>query len=222
MFSRTEKLIGADGMQKLFSARVLIVGVGGVGGYAVETLARAGIGALGIMDGDVVDATNKNRQIIATDETVGMPKVDAFERRILSINPHCSVMKFNERFSAKNCKALDMNWDYVIDAIDSFEDKVDLICLAKEKELRIVSAMGAGNRVTPCDFEISDIYKTSYDPLAKKLRRALKDRSVKSLEVCYTKSPAEAVADGVGSVSYIPPLCGIKLGGHVVSSLLGR
>lgn len=220
MFTRTQKLIGEDGLQRLFASRVLVVGVGGVGGYTVEMLARAGVGTLGIMDGDLVDITNKNRQIIALDSTVGIPKVDVFEKRICDINTNCNVIKLGERFSADNSKVLDMEWDYVVDAIDSFEDKVNLICLAKQKDIKIISAMGAGNRVELCDFEICDIYKTSYDPLAKKLRKALKERDIKKHDVCYTNSPAMPTYGGVGSVSYVPPLCGIKLAGFVITKLL--
>ena len=220
MFSRTQKLIGDDGLQRLFASKVLVVGVGGVGGYSVEMLARAGVGTLGIMDGDLVDITNKNRQIIALDTTIGLPKVEAFKNRICDINPNCNVLTFNERFSVDNTKVLDMDWDYIIDAIDSFEDKVNLICLAKQKGIKIISAMGAGNRVELCDFEICDIYKTSYDPLAKKLRKALKDRDIKSHDVCYTKTPTLSTSGGVGSVSYVPPLCGIKLAGFVIQNIL--
>lgn len=221
MFSREIKLIGDDGLQRLFASRVLVVGVGGVGGYVVEMLARAGVGTIGMMDKDVVDISNKNRQIIALDSTLGMPKVKAFEQRIKDINANCSVISICERFSADNTYVLDMGWDMVVDAIDSFADKVELICLAKQKGLDIISAGGAGNRVELCDFEICDIYKTSYDPLAKKLRKALKDRGIKNLDICYTKSPA-IVCDGVGSISYIPPLSGIKIAGYVIGRLLEK
>ncbi len=221
MFSREIKLIGDDGLQRLFASRVLVVGVGGVGGYVVEMLARAGVGTIGMMDKDVVDISNKNRQIIALDSTLGMPKVKAFEQRIKDINANCSVISICERFSADNTSVLDMGWDMVVDAIDSFADKVELICLAKQKGLDIISAGGAGNRVELCDFEICDIYKTSYDPLAKKLRKALKDRDIKNLDICYTKSPA-IVCDGVGSISYIPPLSGIKIAGYVIGRLLEK
>ncbi len=221
MFSREIKLIGDDGLQRLFASRVLVVGVGGVGGYVVEMLARAGVGTIGMMDKDVVDISNKNRQIIALDSTLGMPKVKAFEQRIKDINANCSVISICERFSAGNTSVLDMGWDMVVDAIDSFADKVELICLAKQKGLDIISAGGAGNRVELCDFEICDIFKTSYDPLAKKLRKALKDRDIKNLDICYTKSPA-IVCDGVGSISYIPPLSGIKIAGYVVGRLLEK
>lgn len=219
-FERTQKLIGKEGLQRLFASKVLVVGVGGVGGYAVEMLARAGVGTIGIMDSDDVDVTNLNRQIIALNSNVGMSKVESFEKRIVDINPNCKVIAIKERFSASNSNILDGDWDYVIDAIDSFEDKVNLICLAKEKGLNIVSAMGAGNRIVSCDFEICDIYKTSYDALAKKLRKALRERGVKSLYVCYTKEPSISITGGVGSMSYVPPVCGIKIAGYVINQIL--
>ena len=219
-FDRTVKLIGDEGLQKLFGSKVLVIGVGGVGGYAVEMLARSGVGTIGIMDSDNVDITNLNRQIIALDSTLGMSKVDAFSKRIADINPNCNVIAIKERFSASNSDVLNSDWDYVIDAIDSFEDKVDLICLAKDRGLNIVSAMGAGNRTVNCDFEICDIYKTSYDALAKKLRKALRDRGVKSLDVCYTKEPTISTTGGVGSISYVPSMCGIKIASFVITQIL--
>ena len=214
-------MIGEEGLQRLFASKVLVVGVGGVGGYAVEMFARAGVGTIGIMDSDVVDISNLNRQIIALNSTVGMSKVEAFGKRIADINPNCNVIEFNERFSADNSKVLDMDWDFIVDAIDSFADKVDLICLAKQKNLNIISAMGAGNRIANCDFEICDIYKTSYDALAKKLRKALRERGITKLDVCYTKEPTLPTDGGVGSMSYVPPVCGIKIAGFVVNKLLG-
>ena len=222
IFDRSVKLIGEDGLQRLFASRVLIIGVGGVGGYAVETLARSGVGVIGIMDGDDVDVTNINCQMIALDSTVGEAKVHAFCKRIADINPNCKVIARKERFSKNNCDILDMGWDYIIDAIDSFEDKVDLIDIAKSKGLNIVSAMGAGNRTAVCDFEICDVYKTSYDALAKKLRKALRDRDIKNLDVCYTKEPVIPTIGGVGSMSYVPPLCGIKIAGFVINKLLEK
>ncbi|MDE5549224.1 MAG: ThiF family adenylyltransferase [Clostridia bacterium] len=221
-FDRTQKLIGDEGLQRLFASKVLVIGVGGVGGYAVEMLARCGVGTIGIMDSDDVEESNLNRQIIALSSTLGMSKVDAFSKRIADINSNCNVIAIKERFSANNCGILDGDWDYVIDAIDSFEDKVNLICLAKEKGLNVISAMGAGNRIVNCDFEICDIYKTSYDALAKKLRKALREKGVKSLDVCYTKEPTISTTGGVGSISYVPPMCGIKIAGHVIEQLLKK
>lgn len=222
MWSRITRLIGQDGLEKLIGKSVLIVGIGGVGGYVAEMLARCGIGRVGIMDFDVVDISNINRQIIALNSNIGEYKTDVMKSRILDINPDCEVVAINSRFNADSAAVLDGGWDYVVDAIDSFEEKVALICLAKEKGLNIVSAMGAGNRIKPCTFEITDIYKTSYDALAKKLRKTLREKGITKLDVCYTKEPTVSVSQGVGSVSYVVAECGIKTAGFVIDRLLSQ
>lgn len=222
MWSRITRLIGQDGLEKLIGKSVLIVGIGGVGGYVAEMLARCGIGRVGIMDFDVVDISNINRQIIALNSNIGEYKTDVMKSRILDINPDCEVVAINSRFNADSAAVLDGGWDYVVDAIDSFDDKVSLICLAKEKGLNIVSAMGAGNRIKPCTFEITDIYKTSYDALAKKLRKTLREKGITKLDVCYTKEPTVSVSQGVGSVSYVVAECGIKTAGFVIDRLLSQ
>ena len=222
MWSRITRLIGQDGLEKLVGKSVLIVGIGGVGGYVAEMLARCGIGRVGIMDFDVVDISNINRQIIALNSNIGECKTDVMKARILDINPDCEVIAINSRFNADSAAVLDGGWDYVVDAIDSFEEKVALICLAKEKGLNIVSAMGAGNRIKPCTFEITDIYKTSYDALAKKLRKTLREKGITKLDVCYTKEPVLSVSQGVGSVSYVVAECGIKTAGFVIDRLLSQ
>ena len=222
MWSRITRLIGQDGLEKLVGKSVLIVGIGGVGGYVAEMLARCGIGRVGIMDFDVVDISNINRQIIALNSNIGECKTDVMKARILDINPDCEVVAINSRFNADSAAVLDGGWDYVVDAIDSFEEKVALICLAKEKGLNIVSAMGAGNRIKPCTFEITDIYKTSYDALAKKLRKTLREKGITKLDVCYTKEPTVSVSQGVGSVSYVVAECGIKTAGFVIDRLLSQ
>ena len=222
MWSRITRLIGQDGLEKLIGKSVLIVGIGGVGGYVAEMLARCGIGRVGIMDFDVVDISNINRQIIALNSNIGECKTDVMKARILDINPDCEVVAINSRFNADSAAVLDGGWDYVVDAIDSFEEKVALICLAKEKGLNIVSAMGAGNRIKPCTFEITDIYKTSYDALAKKLRKTLREKGITKLDVCYTKEPTVSVSQGVGSVSYVVAECGIKTAGFVIDRLLSQ
>lgn len=222
MWSRITRLIGQDGLEKLVGKSVLIVGIGGVGGYVAEMLARCGIGRVGIMDFDVVDISNINRQIIALNSNIGECKTDVMKARILDINPDCEVVAINSRFNADSAAVLDSGWDYVVDAIDSFEEKVALICLAKEKGLNIVSAMGAGNRIKPCTFEITDIYKTSYDALAKKLRKTLREKGITKLDVCYTKEPVLSVSQGVGSVSYVVAECGIKTAGFVIDRLLSQ
>ena len=222
MWSRITRLIGQDGLEKLIGKSVLIVGIGGVGGYVAEMLARCGIGRVGIMDFDVVDISNINRQIIALNSNIGECKTDVMKARILDINPDCEVVAINSRFNADSASVLDGGWDYVVDAIDSFEEKVALICLAKEKGLNIVSAMGAGNRIKPCTFEITDIYKTSYDALAKKLRKTLREKGITKLDVCYTKEPVVSVSQGVGSISYVVAECGIKTAGFVIDRLLSQ
>ena len=222
MWSRITRLIGQDGLEKLIGKSVLIVGIGGVGGYVAEMLARCGIGRVGIMDFDVVDISNINRQIIALNSNIGECKTDVMKARILDINPDCEVVAINSRFNADSASVLDSGWDYVVDAIDSFEEKVALICLAKEKGLNIVSAMGAGNRIKPCTFEITDIYKTSYDALAKKLRKTLREKGITKLHVCYTKEPTLSVSQGVGSISYVVAECGIKTAGFVIDRLLSQ
>ena len=222
MWSRITRLIGQDGLEKLIGKSVLIVGIGGVGGYVAEMLARCGIGRVGIMDFDVVDISNINRQIIALNSNIGECKTDVMKARILDINPDCEVVAINSRFNADSATVLDGGWNYVVDAIDSFEDKVALICLAKERGLNIVSAMGAGNRIKPCTFEITDIYKTSYDALAKKLRKTLREKGITKLDVCYTKEPVLSVSQGVGSVSYVVAECGIKTAGFVIDRLLSQ
>lgn len=222
MWSRITRLIGRDGLEKLIGKSVLIVGIGGVGGYVAEMLARCGIGRVGIMDFDVVDISNINRQIIALNSNIGECKTDVMKARILDINPDCEVVAINSRFNADSATVLDGGWNYVVDAIDSFEDKVALICLAKERGLNIVSAMGAGNRIKPCTFEITDIYKTSYDALAKKLRKTLREKGITKLDVCYTKVPVVSVSQGVGSISYVVAECGIKTAGFVIDRLLSQ
>lgn len=222
MWSRITRLIGQDGLEKLIGKSVLIVGIGGVGGYVAEMLARCGIGRVGIMDFDVVDISNINRQIIALNSNIGECKTDVMKARILDINPDCEVVAINSRFNADSATVLEGGWNYVVDAIDSFEDKVALICLAKERGLNIVSAMGAGNRIKPCTFEITDIYKTSYDALAKKLRKTLREKGITKLDVCYTKEPVVSVSQGVGSISYVVAECGIKTAGFVIDRLLSQ
>lgn len=220
-FDRTKILLG-DSFDKLTSAHVLAVGVGGVGGYAVEMLARAGIGNLTLVDGDTVDITNINRQIIALDETVGEFKCDVFVKRIANISPDCIVRARNYRLNADTIKEIfDSKYDYVIDAIDSVADKVELIKYCTDNEIPIISAMGAGNRTGWVDFEITDIYKTSYDGLSKKMRKLLKKVGVTKHTVVATNTPALSVKGGVvGSISYLPALAGVKLASYVINAIL--
>ena len=217
--SRTVALLGAEAVERLENACVAVVGLGGVGGHVLETLARAGVGRLLLVDGDVVDESNLNRQIIATTATVGMPKAQAAKERTIAINPLCEVEVVGERVCEANVgDLLNGDIDYIADCIDSIGDKIALVCFAKERGIPIISACGAGNRSQLCDFEITDVYKTSNDPLARKMRGLLKNAGIKKLDVCYTRElPQKTV--GVASVPYNPAACGIKMGGYIVLRL---
>lgn len=222
IFDRTKLLIGDDGLIKLQNCNVLVVGVGGVGGYAVEILTRSGIGNFTIVDGDSVDITNINRQIIATHSTIGKPKVAVMADRMKDINPNVNVRALNLRFNSKSVDLVfDRHYDYVIDAIDSVNDKLLLILTAKNKNLNIISAMGAGNRVQLSDFVVIDIFKTQNDKLAKRMRKLLKDNGVTELDTVTSNTlPLKTDSNVIGSIAYMPPLAGIKLGGYVVNKLL--
>ncbi len=222
IFDRTKLLIGDNGLQKLKSSNILIVGVGGVGGYALEILTRSGVGNFTIVDGDNVDITNINRQIIATHSSIGKPKVEVFDSRMKDINPNVNVRALNLRFNKESCDLIfDRHYDYVIDAIDSVQDKLLLILTAKQKKLNIISAMGAGNKLEMTEFEVVDIFKTKNDKLAKKMRKLLKDNGITSLDTVTNNAiPIQTESHVIGSISYMPPLAGIKLGGYVIQQLI--
>lgn len=222
IFDRTKLLIGEENFDKLQNSNVLIVGVGGVGGYAVEVLTRSGVGNFTIVDGDSVDETNINRQIIALNSTIGKSKVEVFEARMKDINPNVNVRALNMRFNADSLNLIfDRNYDYIIDAIDSVADKLLLILTAKEKNIKIVSAMGAGNKVEMTDFQIVDIFKTQNDKLAKKMRKLLKDNGVTHLDtITNNATPMQIDGNTIGSIAYMPPLAGIKMGGYVIQQLI--
>lgn len=217
--ARTVALLGEDAVAKLENARVAVVGLGGVGGHVLETLARAGVGSFILIDGDLVDESNLNRQIIATADTVGTPKAEAAKQRVLSINPLADVTAMQARFTESSAESLlTGDIDYIADCIDSLPDKVSLVCFAGKKGIPVISACGAGNRSALCDFEITDVFRTQYDPLARKLRGMLRSAGVKKLDVCYTRELPQKVS-GVASVPYNPALCGIKMGGYIVLRL---
>jgi len=227
-FSRTELLIGSDGINKLQSYRVAVFGVGGVGGYVVEALVRCGIGSIDIIDNDKVHITNLNRQIIATYSTLGRYKVDVAEERIKDINPNCKVTKFNTFFTPETSSEFDFSkYDYVVDAIDTVSGKIELVMKCNAAEVPIISSMGAGNKMHPEMFEISDIYKTSVCPLAKVMRQELKKRRIKKLKVVYSKEPPiKPVSNDStdkrvpGSISFVPSVAGLIIAGEVVNDLL--
>lgn len=222
IFDRTQLLIGEQGVQKLKISNILVVGVGGVGGYALEILTRCGVGNFTIVDGDTVDITNINRQIIATHSQVGKAKVEVFAQRMKDINPNVNVRAMNMRFNESSLDYIfDRKYDYIVDAIDSVPDKLLLILTAKNLNIPIISAMGAGNRLEMTDFVVTDIFKTQYDKLAKKMRKLLKDNGINKLNVVVSNSPPIQIeGNTIGSIAYMPSAAGIKLGGFVIGQLL--
>ena len=229
-YSRTEMMLGGEGVDRLKNAHVAIFGVGGVGGYAIEALARAGVGRITLVDSDRVSISNINRQIIATHNTVGMYKTEAMRERILSINPDAEVVCKSVFFSEENAAEFDFTfYDYVIDAIDSLAAKVELIALATNAGTKIISAMGAGNKLDPTLFEVSDISKTTVCPLARAVRIALRKRGINHLKVVYSKEPpvlTPEVSDGVkkrvpGSISFVPSVMGLIIAGEVIKDISG-
>ena len=231
-FSRTELLLGKDAMRKLAAARVAVFGIGGVGGYTVEALVRSGVGAIDLIDDDKVCLTNLNRQIIATRSTVGQYKVDVAEARIHDINPDCVVRKHRTFYTPETAEQFDFSeYDYVVDAIDTVTGKIALVLQAQEAGVPIISCMGAGNKLDPTAFEVSDIYKTSVCPLARVMRQELKKRGIKSLKVVYSKEPALTPSEAAepdtgrrqvpGSTAFVPAVAGLILAGEVVKDLAG-
>lgn len=222
IYDRTKLLLSDDEFARLRSAHVLIIGVGGVGGYAVEMLARAGVGAITLVDGDRIDVTNINRQIIADSQNIGDYKCDAFKERIARINPEIKIRALNIRYNESTDDTIfDSKYSYIIDAIDSVDDKVRLIVSAHNRNMPIISAMGAGNRIEINDFIVTDIFKTSYDKLAKKLRKLLKDEGInKHTVVCCNAESMHVSGTQIGSISYMPALAGVKLGAYVLNEII--
>lgn len=205
-FSRIRMLLGADALKKLAGSRVAVFGVGGVGGYVVEALARSGVGSIDLIDDDQVVLSNLNRQIIATMDTIGRNKVDVMAERILSINPEAVVYRHKCFYLPETAPQFDFSaYDYVVDAIDTVTGKIQLILQAKEAGVPVISAMGAGNKLDPSRFEVADIYETSVDPLARVMRRELKKRGVTSLKVVYSKEKPLQPMQDPDSDSYSDP-----------------
>lgn len=219
-FSRSLPLIGEDGLARLAACRVTVVGLGGVGGYVVEVLARSGVGALTLIDGDKVEESNLNRQIAALSKDIGRYKAEVLAERVEQINPRCKVNAVCEMLTESNCAALVDGSSYVADAIDSLAAKAALAVYCTGKGLPIVSAMGAGNRAGWCDFRVADIYKTDYDPLAKKFRKMMKERGVRKLDVCFTQTPPVQTGGTVASMPFAPAACGVRMGAYIVERLL--
>lgn len=219
-FTRSLPLIGEDGLARLAACRVTVVGLGGVGGYAVEVLSRSGVGALTLIDGDKVEESNLNRQIAALRKDIGRYKAEVLAERVEQINPRCKVNAVCEMLTESNCAALVDGSSYVADAIDSLAAKAALAVYCTGKGLPIVSAMGAGNRAGWCDFRVADIYKTDYDPLAKKFRKMMKERGVRKLDVCFTQTPPVQTGGTVASMPFAPAACGVRMGAYIVERLL--
>ena len=223
MFSRTKMLLGEKAVELLQTKKVIVFGIGGVGGYVVEALVRSGIKNFVLVDNDEVCESNLNRQIIATVDTIGKDKVDVMEERILSINPKAVVEKKKCFYLPENASEFDfLQYDYVVDAIDTVTAKIDIIVRAVEAGIPVISAMGAGNKLDPTRFEVADIYKTSVCPLAKVMRHELKKRGVKKCKVVYSKEEPVKSANGErlpGSVAFVPSVAGLIIAGEVIKDL---
>ena len=225
-FSRTELLIGKQGIEKLQRAKVAVFGIGGVGSYTVEALARAGIGNFILVDNDTVALTNINRQLIATHKTIDMPKVEVAKQRILEINPNANVEIYQELFMPETQGILDNTIDYIIDCVDTVTAKIELVIRANKLNIPIISCMGTGNKLDPTKFEVTDINKTSVCPLAKVMRKELKNRGIKKLKVVYSKEepikPAKCEEEKVkaGSISFVPSVAGLIVAGEVIKDII--
>lgn len=230
IFSRTELLIGADGMERLKNARVAVFGIGGVGGYVCEMLVRSGIYNISLFDSDTVSTTNRNRQIIALESTTGKPKVEVMRDRILDINPDANVIVNNVFYTPENADDYPISeYDYIADCIDTVSSKIELIVRAKRAGVKIISAMGAGNKLDPTRFEVADIYKTSVCPLARTMRYELRKRGIKSLKTVYSKEePRKPLGDiddeSFGrhipaSVAFAPAAMGIVMASEIIREL---
>lgn len=230
IFSRTELLIGADGMERLKNAKVAVFGIGGVGGYVCEMLVRSGIYNISLFDSDTVSTTNRNRQIIALESTTGKPKVEVMRDRILDINPDAKVTINNVFYTPENADDYPISeYDYIADCIDTVSSKIELIVRAKQAGVKIISAMGAGNKLDPTRFEVADIYKTSVCPLARTMRYELRKRGIKSLKTVYSKEePRKPLGDiddeSFGrhipaSVAFAPAAMGIVMASEIIREL---
>jgi tRNA A37 threonylcarbamoyladenosine dehydratase len=244
-FSRTELLIGEEGIEKLHNAKVAIFGIGGVGSFVVEGLVRAGVENFILVDDDKVCLTNLNRQVIATRRTVGKPKVEVAKERILEINPNAKVETYQEFFMPDSKEILDNTVNYIVDSVDTVTAKIELVLRANKLNIPIISCMGTGNKLDPTRFEVTDIYKTSICPLAKVMRKELRARGIQSLKVVYSKEepikPDETLECSCktgcicppgtvrkctarnqvpGSISFVPSVAGLIIAGEVIKDIL--
>lgn len=226
-FSRTELLIGKDGIEKLKKSKVLVYGIGGVGSYTVEALVRTGIGHIILVDFDKVDVTNINRQIEATHSTIGKLKINVMKERILDINPNCKVEIYKpEEIKEGEENLIDNTITYVVDAIDTIESKLKIIEKAKKENIKIISATGTGNKMEPTMLEVSDIYKTSVCPVCRILRKQLKIKNIKDLKVVYSKElpkkQENAEQNIIGSICFVPSVAGLILASEVIKDIVNE
>jgi len=226
-FIRTAMLIGEDAVEKLATCHVAIFGIGGVGGYVAEALARSGVGEFDLIDNDIVNITNINRQIIATHGTLGRYKTEVMKERILSINPDAKVNVYNTFYLPENSGEFDfLKYDYIVDAVDTVTAKLEIIVNAKNAGTPVISSMGTGNKLDPTRFEIADVYKTSVCPLAKVMRRELKSRGINKLKVLYSKEEPikqqceEGKKPTPASISFVPSVAGLIIAGEVIKELI--
>ena len=231
VFSRAELLLGKEKLDKLRNARVAVFGIGGVGSFAVEAIARGGVGHIALIDGDTVSLTNINRQLIALHSTVGKDKTAVMAERIHDICPETEVLEYPVNYTAENKDLIDFaSYDYIVDAIDMVTSKILLIEEAKKAGTEVISCMGTGNKFDPTQFEVVDISKTSVCPLAKVMRKELKDRGIKGVKVVYSKEIPVKPADSdetsrrqtPGSLSFVPPVAGMILAGEVIKHLVEK
>jgi len=244
LYDRTQRLIGADAMYELKDARVLLVGLGGVGGYVAEALARAGVGTIGLCDFDRIDATNLNRQIIATVNNIGSLKTDAWEDRIRSINPDCNIKKYSFKLDGSRIRELDIqtncpegykvcsncgrclkHWDFVSDAIDDVPAKIALTEACVKMNIPVISSMGTGNKLDPFSFKIVPIQKTEGDPLARAVRKKLREKGIEDVPVLYSSEPSIVEISGgdpIPSISYMPAVAGLEIASYIIKKIISQ
>lgn len=240
-FSRTELLYGKDAMKKLKDSHIAVFGIGGVGGHTAEALVRSGIGAIDLIDDDIICPTNINRQIFATEKTVGKHKVDVAEERLFEINPDIKIKTYKTFYSPETSSEFDFTeYDYIVDAIDSVTGKIELVIKAAECNTPIISSMGAGNKIDATKFEVDDIYNTSVCPLARVMRSELRKRGIKNLKVVYSKEkPITPLSDSIqcssetiskhsqrrqtpGSTAFVPSVAGLIIAGEIINDLTDK
>ena len=224
MFNRVEKFIGLDNLEKIKNSTVMVVGLGGVGGYAVEGLIRSGISSIIIVDYDIIDESNLNRQIITNQTNIGKYKVDVMRDYILNINPNCKVISLNKKLDLDNVIELfEYSFDYLVDANDTIAVKEELIRICLEKNIKIISSMGTGNKIDISKLEIANIWDTSYDPIAKRIRKYLKDRHIyKKVPVIYSKECNEKFSGSIPSMVFVPAVSGLMCANYVIKDIIGK